>query len=235
MFKVNFNEIIEAIPQKPYFRDGEVALYLADSLALLPQISAQVSAIITDPPWPGTKYISFDDAYRLFEKTARAFNDLSDRLIVILGCDSDPRFLNAVPSEYRFLSCCWLRRIPPVYKGNILYSADIAYVFGQPRAHEHTSNILPTETYSVSRGKRDGINSHPFFRPEKTMRWLVSHFTQEGDIVLDPFAGSGSTLVAAKYLGRKAIGIEIEPDYCQIAVERLRQMVMPLETKPVEV
>ena len=55
----------------------------------------------------------------------------------------------------------------------------------------------------------------------------MGHFVQlhsaPGDIILDPFAGSGTTLVAAKQLGRKYIGIEINSDYCRIAEDRLRQ------------
>ena len=213
----------------PYYQDKWVTIYHGDCNQVLLELEGGISAIITDPPWPGTKYLSFAEAYDIFEVAARAFPKLSDRLIVILGCDSDPRFLNSVPSEYPSLCVCWLRRIPPIYKGNILYSGDIAYVFGQPRAQEHTSNILPTETYSVSKGKRGNINTHPCFRPEATMRWLVSHFTKEGDIVLDPFAGSGSTLVAAKYSGRKSIGIEIEEKYCEIAANRCCQEVMELD------
>ena len=64
---------------------------------------------------------------------------------------------------------------------------------------------------------------HPCPKPEPLMHHLVRDFTDEGDTILDPFAGSGTTLVAAKRLGRKAIGIEINEAYCEIAANRLRQ------------
>jgi len=72
------------------------------------------------------------------------------------------------------------------------------------------------------------VIDHPCPKPIKWMRWAVSRASREGETILDPFMGSGTTLRAAKDLGRKAIGIELSERYCEIAVRRLQQSVLPL-------
>lgn len=73
---------------------------------------------------------------------------------------------------------------------------------------------------------------HPCPKPLPLMHELVSLFTDYGETILDPFCGSGTTLLASKNLGRRTIGIEIEERYCEIAAKRLSQDVMPLEAPP---
>jgi DNA modification methylase len=70
---------------------------------------------------------------------------------------------------------------------------------------------------------------HPCPKPEPLMEKLVFDFSDYGDAILDPFMGSGTTLVAAKRLGRKAIGIELNEQYCEVAAKRLAQGALPLE------
>jgi len=67
---------------------------------------------------------------------------------------------------------------------------------------------------------------HPATFPETLARDHILSWSNEGDIVLDPFSGSGTTAKMAKLMGRQFIGIEINPEYCEIAAERLRQGVL---------
>ena len=69
---------------------------------------------------------------------------------------------------------------------------------------------------------------HPTQKPEAVMRWALLH-APDSRTVLDPFMGSGSSLVAAKRLGRQCVGIEREEKYCEIAARRLQQEALPLD------
>ena len=79
------------------------------------------------------------------------------------------------------------------------------------------------QTFNVER-----TGEHPTQKPVALFHYLVCTYSNDGDIILDPFMGSGTTLRAAKDLGRKAIGIEIEERYCEIAAKRMSQSVMAL-------
>jgi site-specific DNA-methyltransferase (adenine-specific) len=78
-------------------------------------------------------------------------------------------------------------------------------------------------TYPVEQGK-----GHPTAKPLQMVSDWLNLFSQNGDRVLDPFAGSGTTLVAAKNMGRRAIGIELDERYCEVAARRLSQSVLDL-------
>jgi DNA modification methylase len=68
--------------------------------------------------------------------------------------------------------------------------------------------------------------THPTEKPVMLLRQLIEASSLHGDVVLDPFLGSGSTVVAARTEGRRAVGIEIEERYCEIAAKRLAQEVL---------
>jgi DNA modification methylase len=73
------------------------------------------------------------------------------------------------------------------------------------------------------------FREHPTQKPEAVMRWALLQAPQDVKTVLDPFMGSGTTLVACKRLGRVCVGIEREERYCEIAARRLQQEALPLE------
>jgi len=77
-------------------------------------------------------------------------------------------------------------------------------------------------TFNASTVAKNKFN-HPTSKPSALIDWLILHYSDAGDTILDPFLGSGTTLACAKKLGRKAIGIEINEKYCQTAMERCRQ------------
>jgi len=80
--------------------------------------------------------------------------------------------------------------------------------------------------WKVSTNKGNGITSHPATFPEALARDHILSWSNEGDVVLDPFSGSGTTAKMAKYNGRRYVGIEINADYCEIARKRLAQQIL---------
>ena len=84
-------------------------------------------------------------------------------------------------------------------------------------------DMIQEQVLNLSKGPE---KNHPCPKPPRLMEYLVDKFSNEGDLVLDPFNGSGTTVVSAKKLGRDYIGIDINPEYNKIAELRLGQSVM---------
>ena len=85
---------------------------------------------------------------------------------------------------------------------------------GGPKINQWTGELETTQRMK---------NHHPTVKPVHLMAWLVRLVSKEGDTVLDPFAGSGTTGVACRKLGRNFIGIEISPEYFKIAEKRINK------------
>jgi hypothetical protein len=224
---------------KPYYLEKNITIYHGDCREILPQLQIN-DCVLTDPIWPNHAPFLESDPFKLFSGMCECLLLSLPRLVVQLGCDSDVRFLHCVPKFLPFLRVCWLDYSRPSYKGRLLYTGDVAYVFGCPPAYIKGRQIMSGmcrssrsdkifHQHSGFRGKDFTRKSndktlHPTPRRLEHVRWLVNQFSDTE--IVDPFMGSGTSLVAAKQLNRKAIGIEIEEKYCEIAVRRLAQEVI---------
>ena len=208
---------------KPYYERAGITIYHADCREI-PQ--TWHDTVITDPVWPNASELlaGAERPYELLNEAAHHF--YCRRLAIHLGCNSDPRILQGVPGSLPFFRAVWLRYARPHYLGRLLYGSDVAYLFGEPPSSKEGLHLIGGEvTDAKGKGKE---TLHPTPRKLAHTKWLVSRWSEPTDVILDPFAGSGTTLLAAKELGREAIGIEIEERYCEMAAERLSQEVMDL-------
>ena len=97
----------------------------------------------------------------------------------------------------------------------------MAYAFGEWPISGEGRHVIPGEVSATSiPGRRQ---EHPAARNEDHVVWLTKWWTYPGETILDPFCGSGTTLVAAYQLGRKAIGIEMEEQWCEATARRLER------------
>lgn len=208
----------------PYYQHAGISIFHGDCREILPGLTGYQS-ILTDPIWPNNSIEEFQgiDQFKLLAE-ALALCGEAKRVTIHLGCDSDPRFLAAVPAAWPFFRSCNLEIARVGYKGRLLMTGDIAYLFGAPPPSRPGAHLVPGRCMeSAGQGKEA---AHPCPRKIMHVGWLTKWWTEPGDTVLDPFAGSGTTLVAAKNHGRKAIGIETQERYCEIAAKRLAQEVL---------
>lgn len=215
----------------PYYQQDGATIYHGDALEVLPELSSY-DVVITDPIWPNCgKVFPGADPWGLLAASLPHVGN-AERLIIVLGLDSDPRILLAVPESWPFLRTCSLKYSCPSYKGPILYDRDVAYVFGRGWLSVPGTNVLPGETVHTT--TREPKPDHPCPRRLTHMSWLVKWYTRPEHTVLDPFAGSGTTLLASYMQGRNATGIEIEERYCEIAAKRLQAAERGVTLKDVE-
>jgi len=189
---------------KPYYQDDAVTIYHGDCREILPQLEP-VDLVLTDPPYPTylTEQYHYDDT-------------ILSRLSVfpLWAIFWTPGAL--FPLAY---DAChvWDKKVGT----NTQF--EMIYIRGRQAGHKILRHYIINSTVAES-FTGDVYTGHPSQKPIRLISELIMEFA--ADSILDPFMGSGTTLRAAKDLGRKAIGIEIEEKYCEIAAKRMAQEVL---------
>jgi site-specific DNA-methyltransferase (adenine-specific) len=214
---------------KPYYSDDAVTIYHADCRDILPELP-KVDLVLTDPPY-GIDLDTTNTKYKNGIKRERLTGDaepFDPTPLLSVNCPSivwgGNCFASRLPDFHGWL--CWVKT---VRDGSKIRQADMELAWTnfvrRPRALQH----LWIGAYRDSESGEQA--SHPSQKPAALMLWCINIAQEYLDVglILDPFLGSGTTAFAAKKLGRKCIGIEIEERYCEIAARRCSQTVMDLQ------
>ena len=211
----------------PYFQDESVTIYHGDCRDILPSLP-KVGLVLTDPPY------GIDMDTNAYIDCGRVHYES----IIGDNIPFNPQFLFKLNSEFILFGANNYHHSLPIGGGWLVWdkrsidgSSD--NVFGWPFELAWCSRDRFGKIYRVQHGgylnaDKMGKRQHPTQKPVALFRQILQDFSNSNTI-LDPFMGSGTTLRAAKDLGRKAIGIEIEEKYCKIAAKRMAQSVMNME------
>lgn len=207
---------------EPYYTDESCTIYNADCAELLPELG-RFDLLLTDPPYG----MSFQSNRREVKHDRIEGDD-------ILPLDTITNAI-AIADNAAYVFCRWdnLQQMPKpksvlAWVKNNWSMGDLLHEHGRQweaccfYAKENHSFI--SRIPDVIQCERTGNSLHPTQKPVPLIRKIIA--ANVAQTILDPFMGSGTTLVAAKLEGRKAVGIEISEKYCEIAVNRLRQRVL---------
>lgn len=207
------DEVVEAVPVAPYYRDDAVVIFNADCKEIVPHIP-KASLLLTDPPYG----IGINKSNRL--SVSRGFGGET-------WDDEKPDIMQFFPLASKRI----------VWGGNYFHLNPTRCFLVWDKQNDGRDfadcEMAWTDIDAVARIFRrrpmnmDGGKVHPTQKPLALMLWCIG---LAGDVqtILDPFAGSGTTAVAAKSLGRKCVCIEREECYCEIAAKRCAQDYLPL-------
>jgi site-specific DNA-methyltransferase (adenine-specific) len=227
---------------EPYYQDGGITLYCGDLFEVTRALLAQPGwadklITITDPPYNvGMDYGGAVDDNRSPDAYANWSNDWFQLV---------PRPLLLTPGQVNMELWCayieWPTAILPWVKPNQTSPSRLGgfnaweaiLLYGKlPRRLGHDAWVMPIGQQAEVQGRKwyggEPAKRHPC--PKYLPFWLklIGNVTAPGWRVFDPFAGSGTTLLACKRLGLEAIGIEISSGYCDLIIERLQQEVLDL-------
>ena len=214
-----------------YYQDEHITLYHGDCLEITDWLQADI--LVTDPPYgmDHTARGTYDPATGKTHKPQgreRVNNDHTteardsaleawgDKPALVFGTWRQPR-----PAETRHRLIWWKQGQPPgPLNAAFMLQDEEIYVMGKGwiETSPPMRTVIATNEHRSLEVTKIG---HPTPKPVGLMEQLIER-APDG-VIADPFAGSGATLVAARNLGRKAIGVELEEKYCEIIAQRLSQ------------
>lgn len=205
---------------EPYYSESGITIYHGDCREILPTLP-KVDLVLTDPPygigdrWSRAPMIGKRGSSRLWGKQETWDAAPVDFAALEMAVNAADQSIVWGGNYYA---------LPPM-RGWLVW--DKIQSFSGADAELAWSNLdMPVRVFRMSRidahANQEHDKYHPTQKPRALMKWCIN-LADKSETILDPFMGSGTTLVAAKRLGRRAIGIEIEEKYCEVAVRRLSQ------------
>jgi DNA modification methylase len=234
------DEIVRAIGVEPYHQEDAGVIYCADCLDILPKIpDKSIDLVLTDPPYgiceQGGKVQMRGlitkpdyDEWDIFD--LRWIEPISKVLNGNILTFHDQKQSTELWKEYQKYNIkpkrffFWDKGDSGINPRNNFVNTVESALFGTNKK-EYSWNGGGSYK-NIKRINRQPTPCHPTQKPKELILPLINVLSNLSDLILDPFLGSGTTAVAAKQLGRKFIGIEIEEKYCKIAVQRLAQGVL---------
>lgn len=200
---------------RPYYHDPDanLTIYHGDGRLILPQLE-RVDVVLTDPPYG--KYLRYGDSSTDSEA---AFHD---HVTWLAGLGAPTAFTVPATRVYDLPRPQWLGVWhKPLTMG--FFSTPFIPHWEAIAFYNMPAKGSRSDVWTVNPEKP---KDHP--APKPIQLWLSLLLCMPPGVVVDPFMGSGTTLVAAKQLGRPAVGVELEEKFCEVAVRRLAQGVLPL-------
>jgi len=218
---------------QPYYQDDAVSLYHGDCRELTDWLAADV--LVTDPPY-GIRMETFQGDRRAHANAGRK----KDAIAGDTTTDARDAVLDMWGPRPAIVFGSWRIPRPTGTRSLLIWHKDGAfsgplnaafftnheevYVLGDAKWRRSAPPLRSVITTTEHRSQASRDIGHPTPKPVHLMETLIDRCPP--GVIADPFAGSGSTLVAAKQLGRNAIGVELEERYCEVIAKRLAQGVL---------
>lgn len=226
---------------KPVYNKGGIVLYQGEAEEVMASTRFIVDHIITDPPYNAKTHDGARAGNRRTEKESNRplaidFEPITDwklRVLLTVWRERVRRWYVATMAYQHIVS---LEATPPdgwqFMRFGVWVKPDAAPQFSGDRPGMGWEGVAILHRDGKARWNNGGYpgvwrhnidkdGNHPTGKPQPLFEDFVRQFTDPGETILDPFAGSGTTLLAAKAMRRKAIGIEADPHWCEVAIARL--------------